>query len=647
MSIKSTSMIAIIAAMISACGSDPSIADANRQLDRRDAYNPPARGTGNEGNENNNNNNNNNGNNQNPDPEDPTPEPEDTLPSGDSFDSAVPVQPGDVIDGAIDPAGEEDWYSFVAGRAPNYEIFTAGSMDTRCYLYDDRNQQLAEDDDSGEGLNCKIQQSLNNGRTYYIMVRAYSETVTGEYTLSIIAGTEAIVDPQIQVDPPAGTAGTTFNVEGTGFTATSPVTLEFRGADPVDDVEVTANRNGEVNYRWSSPRSLRAGNYHIRATDQDSGVSTRWTGVSIEGLEADDHADRREDATDAGSGGRFEGVAGTQDDDWFRFRATVAGEWSITTESEMDTVCTLFDLQGEQVARNDDGGEGQNCLIVQELAAGTTYYVLVEPFGQRTGDYTLVITGPEGAQNPEPGNGGNENDPNNDDHGDNDGRATLLPPVIPMNGSFDKNNDEDWFAFVTPATGLWTFMTLGFSDPVCTLFDGEGAELDTNDNGGILFNCQIERHLELGDVVFLRITRGRGPGMDNYVLTALPPGGEPAVDEGDDHGDSTEAATQIRDDAAVTGNIEDAGDHDYMRFTASRTGSYRLSTAGDLDTVCRVLDANGTELAQDDDAGVRLNCQIDLDLTQGRLYFVHVRAFGANATGNYDLDITDPGADQD
>ena len=543
MSIRSTSVIAVIATIISACGSDPSISDATQRIDRNDAYHPARGNDANSGQENTNPGTDTND----PDPVDPDQGTE-TGTDGNSYDDATPVQPGDVVDAAIDPAGEEDWYRFVAEQAPNHEIFTAGSMDTRCYLYDDRNQQIAEDDDAGEGLNCKMVQPLSAGRTYYVMVRAYSETVTGDYSLSIVAGTEAVIDPQIQVDPPNGVAGSTFNVTGTGFTATSRVTLDFRGEDPLDAIELTANRNGEVSYRWQTTRALRAGNYHLRLTDEDSGVASRWTGVSIEAVEADDHGDRREDATDAGTGGRFEGEAGAQDDDWFRFRATVAGEWTLTTESEMDTVCTLFDLQGEQIARNDDGGEGQNCLVVQELQAGTTYYVLVEPFGQRTGNYTLVITGPEGAADVQPGQGGNgAEDPNADDHGDNDGRATLLPPVIPMNGSFDKDNDEDWFAFVTPASGVWTFMTMGFSDPVCTLFGGEGEELDHNDNSGVLFNCMIERHLELGDVVFVRVTRGRGPGMSNYVLSALPPGEEAAVDEGDDHGDSIAAATQIQD----------------------------------------------------------------------------------------------------
>ncbi|MEC7750322.1 MAG: hypothetical protein VX405_02315 [Myxococcota bacterium] len=638
MSIRSNSLIAIITLSVSACGSDPSISDATQRIDRNDAYQPVRDAESNPGQQNENTGSDTTDPNS-ADPNQGTGE----QPDGNSYDNAIPVQPGDVINDGIDPAGEEDWYRFVAEEAPNYEIFTNGSLDTRCYLYDDRNQQLAEDDDAGEGLNCKIVQTLSAGRTYYVMVRAYADTVTGEYTLSIAPGSEAVIDPQIQVDPPNGVAGTTFNITGSGFTADSAVTLDFRGEDPLDPVELTADGNGEVSYRWQSSRGLRAGNYHLRLTDEDSGVSSRWTGVSLEAAEADDHGDRREDATDAGSGGRFEGQSGAQDDDWFRFRATVAGEWTITTESEMDTVCTLFDLQGEQIARNDDDGEEQNCLIVQALEAGTTYYVLVEPFGERSGDYTLVITGPEGGVGILPGNDDpGEADPNADDHGDNERRATLLPPLMPTSGSFDKNNDEDWFAFVTPASGVWTFMTLGFSDPVCTLFGGEGEELDSNDNGGVLFNCMMTRQLEVGEIVFIRITRGRGPGMDDYAISAAPPGEEPAVDAGDDHGDSTEAATQIQDDANIQGNIEDGGDNDYMQFIAGRDGAYRIATSGGLDTVCRLLDSDGTEIAQNDDGGEGLNCQIDAELTQGRRYFLHIRAWGAEATGDYGVALSNP-----
>ena len=79
-----------------------------------------------------------------------------------------------------------------------------------------------------------------------------------------------------------------------------------------------------------------------------------------------------------------------------------------------------------------------------------------------------------------------------------------------------------------------------------------------------------------------------------------------------------------------------------MQFVAGRSGSYRIQTSGALDTVCRLLDTDGTEVAQNDDGGEGLNCQIDTDLTQGRRYFLHVRAFGANATGDYEVALTSP-----
>ena len=68
---------------------------------------------------------------------------------------------------------------------------------------------------------------------------------------------------------------------------------------------------------------------------------------------------------------------------------------TIGTSGSLDTVGTLYDGSGSQLASNDDGGSGYNFSIRRSLSAGT-YYVRVESFGSSTGTYTLRLSADSG-----------------------------------------------------------------------------------------------------------------------------------------------------------------------------------------------------------------------------------------------------------
>jgi len=183
---------------------------------------------------------------------------------------------------------------------------------------------------------------------------------------------------------------------------------------------------------------------------------------------------------------------------------------------------------------------------------------------------------------------------------------------------------------------MWTFTTVGFVDTVCTLFDADGNALTTDDNSGALLNCLIARSLDAGRVYYVRIVQGRLRMPGNYALVAAPPeNGENT----DDHGNDVLSANFVDDNGNVAANFEQGGDVDVVRFRATRSGPYRLQTTGTLDTVCQLLDADGNEIASNDDGGDHLNCQIDQDLVAGQVYAFSSRAYSDTVTGAYAMSI--------
>ncbi len=97
--------------------------------------------------------------------------------------------------GAIDPFGDEDWYSFSANAGDCVTIGTdehdGSSIDTQIYLYDaadcgDVNAWLTWDDDAGPGLFSLIQSyAIPASGTYYVRVKHYSQFLTGDYELTL------------------------------------------------------------------------------------------------------------------------------------------------------------------------------------------------------------------------------------------------------------------------------------------------------------------------------------------------------------------------------------------------------------------------------------------------------------------------------
>lgn len=94
--------------------------------------------------------------------------------------------------GYITCPGNEVWYKFttnVTSPHPNgslgwYAVQTQGSLDTIGTLYDSYGNQIGYNDDADNGLNFKISAQLAYGKTYYIRVKAYHNSI-GSFSIKV------------------------------------------------------------------------------------------------------------------------------------------------------------------------------------------------------------------------------------------------------------------------------------------------------------------------------------------------------------------------------------------------------------------------------------------------------------------------------
>jgi hypothetical protein len=156
--------------------------------------------------------------------------------------------------------------------------------------------------------------------------------------------------------------------------------------------------------------------------------------------------------------------------------------------------------------------------------------------------------------------------------------------------------------------GMYTIFSEGDIDVVCRLFDPSGAEIAMDDDGGEGMNCSMTTMLAEGAYQVEVVGFGTGDKGRAQIAYQSLGGDSVAIDE----------AVSI----AIDGSAGTA-----VGFEVEDEGGYLISTSGQLDTVCTLLNAEGEEVGRDDDSGDGMNCGLAQRLTPGA-YTVVVTTFG-------------------
>ena len=327
------------------------------------------------------------------------------------------------LDGSLEVSEDVDMFKFIAPASGIYTIYSSDCTgDVYGHLYDSSGKELIRNDDGAGNRNFKMERGLVAGKTYYIKVRNYSTTAskTGSYKLHIIVPVDSddygdtfdeaykwkleIGDNTLEGNLEIATDEDMFK-----FTASTTGNYIIYSSDCTGDVyghlyssegkEITRNDDGGDGRNFKIERQLTAGETYfikIRNYKPTAATTGRYNINIIVPDEFDDYGNTFKDAYELPPHGgevMLEGNLETSaDEDMFKIIILSSGKCTFySTGCTGDVYGHLYDSNGQEIAKNDDGDEGRNFKIERELKAGT-YYIKIRNYKAATsvtGTYTI------------------------------------------------------------------------------------------------------------------------------------------------------------------------------------------------------------------------------------------------------------------
>ena len=464
------------------------------------------------------------------------------APSGDTGNSGIPDDHGDerasatpvkfatttagvvmgiLVAGDIEISGDEDYFSIRMNGVGTLRATSTGDVDIMGTIYDSEGNELAMNDDGGEGVNFDVSASIVSAGTYYVRVTGIG-TDTGMYSLTVAfipdhhSNDRDSATPVISGTPVAGNINPdtdqdyfSIQVPGAGtLRATSTGDTDTMGAiyDSTGALLAADNDDGEGMNFDVSASIVSVGAYYVRVTG--AGTDTGMYSLTVAFI-PDHHSNDRDSATPVISGAAIAGnINPDTDQDYFSIQVTLMNDLTTltaTTTGVTNTIGAIYDSEGNELAMNDDGGEGMNFVISASIVSAGTYYVRVTSAGTDTGMYSLTVTSMAG------------------DHGNDRDSATPVTSGTPVAGNINPNTDQDYFSIQVPGAGTLRATSTGDTDTMGTIYDSTGAQLAANDDDGEGMNFDVSAQIASAGTYYVSVSNFQNnTGMYGLTVTFMP-----------------------------------------------------------------------------------------------------------------------------
>ena len=539
-------------------------------------------------------------------------------------------------------------------RANGIRAFTTGTTEMDGSLFSAGNKDLVALDSPAHGENFRISAFLPSG-SYCIR----AETADGgTYDLHVLADAEDFDDDRNTVRHakrvvvrPGRQRHVEGMIEGVGdvdyfrFTTDEEGVLTTHSEGAVDLMaslvvsdasgwsQVTSDRDSGTSYNFMLDTLVHPdGVYYLVVTPEGGEIGPYRVVMSFDpvGATGDTMADATRVVVGSVVGGRIE----SEDDrDFYAIDGIegAAGGLRILSLGSTDIRGALLTADGTVVAEDDDGGEGLNFDIREDVSG--IHYVRVESAGGATGDYELVLS-----RQPLPM-----------DEGESIADAVALPVDAPVEASFDGSARDRTDVFKIEGPQRVRIETEGPLDVAAVLTTPDGLVVAGDDDSGTDMNFRFRPDLR-GDTHYLHVVNLAIEGGGAYRVSVAPDETEPPDDDRDL---ALPDLAPVEFGSRTVGTIEPAGDVDYYRLAAAEPTLVRVYTEGETDTVGDLLrggvsvrDPNyagspfemiWAPLASNDDGGNQTNFLITQGLDGGD-YFIRVGGLGSE-TGDYVLGV--------
>ena len=309
------------------------------------------------------------------------------------------------------------------------------------------------------------------------------------------------------------------------------------------------------------------------------------------------------------------------DADWYRLTLDSTYRLIAATDCNGDSTMALRDGAGALIEFDDDDGIGFCSRIERTLAAGD-YAIEVREFGDNgTLTYRLrLVCVPLG---------GDETEPN-----DSIASADPLACGESLAAHVDPPGDIDFWRIELPEPADVTIgVDCGGADSLLAVFDAGGLLVASSDGSGGALCSRLDLHLGAGTYfAAVQDAAASAPFSYSIGLGCLPP-----VDETEPNG-SLATADPAECGTPLAARIHPAGDADFFTFPIGTQSDVTLDVACDGDANLTLRDAQGAQIAFDDDSGPGFCPRIALRLDPGT-YFAEVRPASPAATIEYTLSL--------
>jgi hypothetical protein len=320
------------------------------------------------------------------------------------FASIAQAQDDLIFEGELDTRTAIESYEveLEAGQIVQFTTEADDSLDTILALFDPNGDEVARNDDYGDGFNSQILYAVSESGTYTVEVSRFSETSSGNFTLTIRFGIEDALalseEATIILETPVSlnaqnleikypiplNEGDILVVNAVGTTSGIDTTLELRSAGgsllAQNDDRGDGSLNSEIIYEIPA-----TGSYVIVVSRYSADVD----GEALLLIATDPNAEAPFNYT-AVEGTLIAEYSGFLDPDNSTQEYTVelaVGDslyvYTQATSGDLDTVLTLFDPERQTLALNDDRGD-------DSLNSAFAYTALVD------GEYTVRVGRYEG-----------------------------------------------------------------------------------------------------------------------------------------------------------------------------------------------------------------------------------------------------------
>ncbi|MBQ7346311.1 MAG: fibronectin type III domain-containing protein [Oscillospiraceae bacterium] len=178
---------------------------------------------------------------------------------------------------------------------------------------------------------------------------------------------------------------------------------------------------------------------------------------------------------------------------WFRFVPERSGTYTFYSEGDCDTVGTILDSEGYELAYSDDDGGDLDFKVSCWMEAGEVYLLQVRVWDQEASAEGFYVSVTER----------------------NEQEIWLDDPVwVEL-----EEDGQAWFQFVPEKTGVYVFSSQGDMDTRGAVYDSGENLLDSNDDSGQDYNFAIFCHMEAGETYLLEAELYFGDAAGGFYVT--------------------------------------------------------------------------------------------------------------------------------